>query len=72
MVLQKNTENIIDAMREALRKITKRTLKLRIRKRPVKFLGNIMRKNLENLTLMGHIEGKRVRSKLSSLPNKLV
>lgn len=31
-----------------------------------------MRKDLENLTLMGHIEGKRIRGELSHLPNKLV
>lgn len=39
---------------------TKRTLILNIRKRQLKILGHIMRKEgLENLILTGHTEGKR-------------
>lgn len=43
----------------------KRTLVLRIRKRQLKFLGGIMKKEVsENLAVRGHIECKRGRGKL--------
>lgn len=43
---------------------TKKTLRINIRKRKLKFLGCIMRKRgLETLTLTVHIEGKRNRGK---------
>lgn len=44
----------------------------RIRKKQLKFLGHIIRKEgLENLTLTGHIEGKRDGIN-SNLHNKLM
>ena len=50
---------------EGLRRMqTRRKLKLDIRKRQLKFLGHIMRKEgLENLILTGRIEGGRDRGK---------
>lgn len=50
---------------EVIRKIpTKRILVLKIRKRQLKFLGHLTRREgLENFTLTGHIEGKRNKKK---------
>ena len=50
---------------EVLKKIgTKRKLLTSVRKRLLEFLGHVMRKeSLENLTLTGHIEGKKSRGR---------
>ncbi len=51
---------------------TKRKLILNIKKRQVKFLGHIMRKEgLENLILTGQIEGKRERKTMHNLLSKI-
>lgn len=57
LVIQKNAENTMDG---AQRKWNQKEHILTIRKRQLKFLEHITRKeSFENLTLLGHTEGKK-------------
>lgn len=64
MVLQEDTEDSMGGPCKQWESLIQRIPLPRIRKKTLKFLGHIIKKDgLENLTLTGYIEGQRDRGR---------